>query len=367
VKHTQACFVNHMGMWLIEPLFMREAVAAIIAGAWQPNVGTETARPPMDAAKTVFDPDDQSDNPRVLYRVTNEGTALVDINGPMMKGFSKFGGASSVFARRAIRTSAGDADVANILLSIDSPGGHVAGTQSLADEVRAARAAKPVHAQIEDLGASAAYWVASQAESISANRTARVGSIGTVAVAYDESKAFAAEGVKVHVVSTGAFKGAFARGAEITPDQLADLQREINGLNAHFLEAVASGRRMQADRVALLADGRVHIADDAKKLGLIDHVRGTDETLVDIARQSSAPGRRRQEMAGRGVRIARAKAGQYTPDEMATALNVPVHRVKYVLASRCVIPVAHVGQVKTYDLRGFNRVKRAIAEIQARR
>ncbi len=367
MKHTPSCFVNHMGMWLIEPLFIREAVAAIVAGAWQPGMASDTSRPAIDAAKTVFDPDDRSDYPRVLYRVTNEGTALVDLNGPMMKGFSKFGGASSVFTRRALRTSAADADVVNILLTIDSPGGHVSGTQSLADEVRAARASKPVHAQIEDLGASAAYWVASQAESISANRTARVGSIGTVAVAYDESAAFKAEGVKVHVISTGAYKGAFARGAEITPEQLADLQREINALNAHFLEAVASGRRMTSDRVAAIADGRVHIADEAKKLGLIDHIRGTDETLADIARQTAEPGRRRMETAGRGVRIARAKVGQYTPDEMATTLDVPVHRVKYVIASRCIIPVAHVGHVKTYDLRGFNRVKRAIAEIAARR
>lgn len=365
---SSQCFVNHMGIWMMEPMFLRQAVAAIIAGTWKPNQARNEERSLFHATKVVVDPDDRSDIPMVMYRVTDAGTALIDIDGPMMKGFSKFGGASSVFTRRALRMAAADGDAKNILLTIDSPGGHVAGTQSLADEVRAARAIKPVHAQIDDLGASAAYWVASQAESISANRTARIGSIGVVAVVYDESKKFSAEGVKVHVVATGPYKGSFAEGTEVTPDQLAELQREVDALNAHFLAAVRDGRGMKPSEVKALADGRVHIAKDAKDLGLIDHVRSADETMAALAEKAAAVGRRRRvAVAGMNVRLARAKAGQYTLGEMAAELNVPTHRVKYVIESRCVIPVARIGKISTYDARGFFRVKRAIAEMDAKR
>lgn len=64
----------------------------------------------------------------------------------------------------------------------------MAGTDDLARDVKAASRAKPLWAHIEDMGASAAYWVASQASKITANsETALVGSIGTLQVIHDHT------------------------------------------------------------------------------------------------------------------------------------------------------------------------------------
>src|SRR5581483_9650939 len=110
--------------------------------------------------------------------------------GMLMKGQSSMGGTSTVMARRDIRQAVADQDVAGILLAIDSPGGTVAGTDDLAAEVRQARTSKPVWAAIDDLGASAAYWVASQTQRVTVNSpTALVGSIGTLQVIRDLSAA----------------------------------------------------------------------------------------------------------------------------------------------------------------------------------
>lgn len=364
IQHNRTCFVNHMGFWLCEPHWFQQAVAAITAGVWQPSAVSDSGRYEVIAGKVVADPQDQE---RVLYKVTNEGTAVISLVGPMMKGQSKYGGASTVAARRAVRDASANNDVANILLMMDSPGGHVSGTQSLADDVRAARAQKPVHAHIDDLGASAAYWVASQAETISANRTARIGSIGTVAVAYDESEAFRKEGVKVHVISTGDHKGAFVPGSEVKPEHLAELKREVNALNEYFLVAVGSGRKMTLDQVTKLADGRVHLAKEAQGLGLIDHVRSMDETLAALAQQAQLPGKNRRAAAERGIRMARLRAGMFTMAEMAKIFGVPVHRVKYAVSCEGVVPVATTGRVNTYDKCGFDRIKKAIAAMDSRR
>lgn len=209
--------------------------------------------------------------------------AMIGLHGKLMKQQSSMGsGTSTVVARRQLRAATKDPDVAAIMLHIDSPGGTAAGTLELAQDIAAAAKVKPVHAYIEDLGASAAYWAASQATRIVTNATGMVGSIGTYGVVYDYSGAAAMEGVKAFVVRAGRFKGAGTPGTEITQEQLAEMQRNIDALNAHFLDGVASGRKMQLERVKELADGRVHVGQEAMALGLVDAVESFDAAFSKL-------------------------------------------------------------------------------------
>lgn len=268
MNHTPECFAAHMGLYCCEPLWMRQAVAAVKAG-----------RHPVPRAAV------EGRASRRL-QLSGDGIAVLSLAGPMFKGRSKFSDANTLELRQAVREAAQSEDVKGLLLVVDSPGGTVAGTADLADEVRAAAGRKPVHAYIEDLGASAAFWVSSQASRVTANATAEVGSIGTVAVVEDTSGAAELAGVVVHVISTGPYKGAFTDGAPVSEEHLADLQRRVNALNGHFLDAVSRGRKMPRDQVQKLADGRMHIAADAQRLGLIDGI-GTLEDAVASLREEA--------------------------------------------------------------------------------
>lgn len=220
---------------------------------------------------------------RPSYDISRGGVAMIDLRGSLMKqADSLSGGTSTVFARRQIRDAAKDDSVAAILLVIDSPGGTVSGINDLAEEVVRARKSKPVWAYIEDIGASAAYWVASQADKIFAGSTAEVGSIGTFAVVQDLSGMAEQQGVKVYVLRAGQFKGAGVPGTEITEEQLQEWQRLVEELNAFFLGAVSRGRGMALARVKELADGRVHVAGLATTLGLIDGVSFFEEVLEKL-------------------------------------------------------------------------------------
>jgi protease-4 len=196
-----------------------------------------------------------------------------------MKARSKYGGYSTVDARRQLRAMAQDDRVGAILLHIDSPGGHVAGTKELADDVRAVDEAKPVHAYLEDTGASAAYWVASQARTVAANAMAMVGSLGTFTVLYDLSKAAEMEGVQVHVVSTGERKGAAAPGTPVTDEDLAEARRLVDGFDAFFRAAVREGRGMGSKEASAVWTGAAWLAVEAKGLGLVDRVEPLDTTV----------------------------------------------------------------------------------------
>jgi signal peptide peptidase SppA len=220
--------------------------------------------------------------PPLSYFVTQEGVGILPLHGPSMKSRSKYGGYSTVDARRQLRAMAADEKVGAILLHIDSPGGHVAGTKELADDVAAVGEVKPVHAYLEDAGASAAYWVASQAKTVVANEMAMVGSLGTFTVLYDLSKAAEMEGVQVHVVSTGDRKGAAAPGTPVTDEDVAEAQRLVDGFDAFFRAAVKDGRELGGREASAIWTGAVWLAGEAKGLGLLDRVESLDATVERV-------------------------------------------------------------------------------------
>ncbi len=262
----ERCAAQHIGMWMIEPGWFASAVAAVKAGTY-----------PRLSAQEI-----QDRIPSGAFPVTEDGIALISINGQMTKGDSSFGGTSTVRERQNVRIAARNGDVSGIMMIFDSPGGTVAGTADFAGEVTNARAIKPVHAFIEDQGASAAVWVAVQAGRVTATPTSEVGSIGTVAIVEDSSGAAEMAGIKVHVISTGEFKGQLAAGTEVTESQLDELQKRVDAANSFFLKGVADGRQMPMSDVKAIADGRMFGAAEAKGLGLIDQVGTFDKAMADL-------------------------------------------------------------------------------------
>lgn len=268
---TLRCWSNHLGIWAIETLWFQGMIAEYRAG----RLPLRSTAPAVEAAES---------SRRRPYDVEN-GVAIIPILGPMSKGGSpKFDEVSTRRTQYVLRQAARDEAVRGILLHIDSPGGHVAGVQELADELYAIRPHKPTWAHIDDLGASAAYWVGSQTGRITANATAEIGSIGTMAVLEDRSKRFERLGITVHVLATGPYKGLGVEGAPLTTEALAYLRSRVEAINRHFLRSIERGRGLQASQVAQLADGRVHMAAEARRLGLIDQVQGLTATIEEFAR-----------------------------------------------------------------------------------
>lgn len=272
--HTQKCLTRHLGVWAMTeyclerwPLFFA-ALHAIRGGHPLPDVQARAR--------------DRVEN-EPLYQVVN-GVAIVPVSGPMMKGDGKFGGANTVQIRQALRGAIADDAVKTIMLHVDSPGGTVAGTDELARDIKRADGVKPVHAHIDDLGASAAYWIASQARKITAGHAAEVGSIGVYAVVEDTSSQAALDGVKVHVISTGPLKGALEPGTTVTAEQLNYVQERVDDMNQHFQSAIVRGRgeKMTGEQLKQASDGRVFGAAEARKLGLIDRVQTFDEAVESL-------------------------------------------------------------------------------------
>lgn len=213
--------------------------------------------------------------------------AQVTLAGPMMKGQSSLAelgmSTSTIAARRAIRAAAADPEISGILLALDSPGGTVAGTQDLATDVKLASRKKPVIAHVDDLTASAAYWVASQADEVWANTpTALVGSVGTLVEVTESVGRSERLGVRQRVFSTGPMK---AVGADhpITDEQAAYLQNLVDTLQQEFDGAVKKGRRLSAAQMNEIRSGAIYPATRAMELGLINGIRPLDQTIEALS------------------------------------------------------------------------------------
>jgi len=227
-----------------------------------------------------------------------DGHAVIDIDGVMVKNPHFLSSILRITATSMVRTAvlaaSVDDSIDTIILRIDSPGGSTRGVGDLADAVYGARKRKRIVACIQDMAASAAYEVASQAHTVIANPSALVGGIGVYSVIEDWSAFFEARGVKVHVVRFGEFKGLAADGTIVTDSQLAEVGRVVDAFGQMFVSAVSRGRGLSIDRARALADGRVHIAADALRLGLVDRIETWEETIgvsaaTSLVRAESTP------------------------------------------------------------------------------
>jgi len=232
-----------------------------------------------------------------------DGVAVLPVEGVIAKRANLFsqisGGVSTQLVERDLQAALADPAVHSIILSIDSPGGTVDGTQTLANAVRAGRDVKPIVSLASGTMASAAYWIGSAAQAIYiTDSTTNVGSIGVVAQHTDVSKAEEQRGVKTTEVYAGKFKRIASNHAALTDEGRQSIQDAVDYTYSLFVQAVAEQRGVSAEKVLTdMADGRVFIGQQAIDAGLVDGVStlGALVAQLNLERSSSA---RRSTRAG---------------------------------------------------------------------
>lgn len=191
------------------------------------------------------------------------------------------GGTSAELFGAQLRMVMDDPDISAVILDVDSPGGSVFGVEELASTIRSMRGRKPMVAVANHLMASAAYWLASQADEIIASPSSQVGSIGVIAVHQDLSEAEAKVGVKTTLVTAGTHKADGHDGAPLSEGARASMQTMVDGYYTAFVRDVAKGRGVKATDVRNgYGEGRVVSATEAVALGMADSV-GTIEQVID--------------------------------------------------------------------------------------
>lgn len=199
------------------------------------------------------------------------------------------GGMSTEQIGRMFDAAQADSSIGTIVLDVNSPGGTVPGVQELAAKIRAAKGQKPVIAVANDLMASAAYHIASQADEIVGIPSSRVGSIGVYAAHEDLSKALEAEGITVTLLSAGKYKTEGNAFEPLSEEAKAFLQARIDVAYQQFVSDVAVGRGVTAAAVSGgFGQGRALGAPEALAAGLIDRIATFEDVLRPLVPGSDA-------------------------------------------------------------------------------
>jgi protease IV len=169
-----------------------------------------------------------------------------------------------------------------IVLRIDSPGGAVAPTQEIFDELQKVRSKKPLIASMGGMATSGGYYIASACEKIIANPGTMTGSIGVIMQLTNVEELMKKIGVKGSNIKSGANKDIGSPFQALSPEGQKILQSLVDNVHGQFVRAVANGRGMDETIVKKLADGRVYSGAQAKDLGLVDEL-GNLEYAVDLA------------------------------------------------------------------------------------
>lgn len=239
------------------------------------------------------------------------------------------GGTSTDQLGADFREALADDTVKAIVFDIHSPGGSTFGVQELAAEIFAARGLKPVIAQVNSQCASAAYWLASQADEIVVTPSGEAGSIGVYTVHEDVTKALELAGVKATVVQGGVNKAELSSLKPLSDEAREALQARVSLTAATFNKAVAEGRGVDLGVVLdRFGQGRMFDAPDLVKRGMADRVGTLRETLARLGAPSTAArgtaGRNMRQAfaAGEPVKLAlieeHLREGGF-PDALATA------------------------------------------------
>lgn len=210
----------------------------------------------------------------------SNGVAIIPISGMLLNRFGGSWGFVTGYQaiRRQLNSAMADRDVNGILFDVNSGGGEAAGMFELADEIVAAGKIKPTKAIVDAHAYSAAYGLASAANSITIARSGGVGSIGVVSVHADFSKMLESDGITVTMIYAGKHKVDGNPYQALSKTVKDKFQQRVDELYSEFVNAVASNRKMDSNAVRE-TEAATFSATEGLRIGLVDAVEAPKDAF----------------------------------------------------------------------------------------
>jgi protease-4 len=213
--------------------------------------------------------------------VDKPGIGMVEVKGMIL---------DSKEIVRQLRHFLKDDAIKAVVLRVDSPGGVVAPSQEIYDEVRKFAARKKIVVSMGSLAASGGYYISAPATLIYANPGTITASIGVIIKLSNIEALMDKIGIKSTVVKTGKFKDSGSPVRPLTDEDRAMFQSVIDSTHTQFIRAVASGRKLPEEDVRRIADGRVLSGEQALALKLVDRLGSLQDAIEEAGRLAGIKG-----------------------------------------------------------------------------
>ena len=225
---------------------------------------------------------------------------------------------------------ADNSQVKAVVLRINSGGGDAYASEQIWRAVKELNKKKPVVVSMGGMAASGAYYMSMGAQYIMAQPTTLTGSIGIFGALPDFSDlmtkklGFKYDEVKTNRNSTYASAG---MSRPWSAEEIATMQNYVNRGYSLFRNRVAEGRKMSTEQVEKIAQGRVWLGTDAKKIKLIDGFGGLSDAIdkaAELAHLSSYQAVEYPALAGwmeQLLDMAGGNKGTYLDEQLRLALG----------------------------------------------
>ncbi len=245
----------------------------------QKEYGTDTARHtfPQVALDSYVNSLQSGQRP-----ISGPRVAIVYAEGDIVDGEGQPGEIGGDKLARKIHSLASDDSVKAILLRVNSPGGSALASEVIRRELQRVAATKPVVVSMGTVAASGGYWITTAASQVFAEPTTITGSIGVFGLLFNVQKLATDHGITFDSVTTTPFDLLGTISRPQSPAELAAIQRVIDKIYEEFIERVSNARKIPAEQVNEIAQGRVWAGSEALKLKLVDKAGGLREALAYI-------------------------------------------------------------------------------------
>lgn len=174
-----------------------------------------------------------------------------------------------------------DPSIQAILVRVDSPGGGVAASQEIYEEIKKVKESKKVVVSMGAVAASGGYYISLPADIIVANPGTITGSIGVIMEFAILDELLKKLGINFEVIKSKEHKDIGSPFRKMSEKERKLLQDVVSDVYDQFVDATRENRGLSKDSVLKFADGRILTGRQARERGLIDTL-GSFEDAVKI-------------------------------------------------------------------------------------
>ncbi len=234
-------------------------------------------------------------HPSFVEETKKDGNiAIIYAVGPIESGKGSNTNMGSATIAKAIRDAREDKDIKAIVLRVNSPGGSVLASDVIWREVSfttdpSSKNKKPLIVSMGDYAASGGYYISCPADYIFAETSTLTGSIGVFGVIPNFGPMLNDKlGITFDKVETNLHsRPLLSLNNELTEEERAIIQKEIDDIYYSFINKVALGRDgLNKEDVDQIARGRVWSGKDALNNNLVDQLGGLDDAIQYAAEKT---------------------------------------------------------------------------------
>jgi protease-4 len=173
-----------------------------------------------------------------------------------------------------------DSSVKAIVMRVDSPGGAVAPSQEIYEEILKIKKKKKVVVSMGSVAASGGYYISAPADKIVANPGTLTGSIGVIMEIPNVEGLMKKIGISAEIIKSGKNKDIASMYKSLTEEQKDILQDVLNDVHEQFISAISDSRGIEFNEVKKIADGRIFTGKKAQQIGLVDEIGNLQDAIT---------------------------------------------------------------------------------------